>query len=248
MSPAIGLVALVALAASFEGELELQLRSSAGNGQVKVTLAPHAMRSDVEGTFLSRALKSTLLVRSDAPDVGVALDPVRKTWQRFSLAEAADAMRPQQSRSLRVERLGAARVLDFACERVRVSDGPGFVAEYWIARDALLDDGLAAVVNRAAKQPASVEAALWQAGLKGLVLKLEQQSGADRVSLELVKATSRRAGAEAFEIPAGFREVASALGPGASLRQVARFESLSEAEKKALSQRLRENAQRSPAR
>lgn len=243
MSPALALVAL-SLTAAFEGELQLQVVATAGNATVKLTLSPKGLRSDIEGQFSKRALRSTLLVHVDAPDVGLALDPVKRTVQRFSLAEAAEATRPQRSIDWRVERLGRARVLDFECERVRVSAGPSFVAEYWVSTEPLVEGGLASIINRAGKQPASVEAALRAAGLRGLVLKMEQQNGPERVSMTLTAATSKSVPAELLKVPDDYKAIGGALGPGASLQQVAQFNTLTEEQKKALTLKLRENARR----
>lgn len=235
---------LLTLSAAFEGELQMRLESPSGGGNVTLTLSSRGLRSDVEAAFQRRTLRSTLLVKVEEPDVGLALDPVRKTYQRFSLASASEAMRPQQSKAFVVEKLGVEKVSRFDCQHVRVADGQGFVAHYWVSAEVLGDDALARLVNRAAKQPASVEAALRGAGVHGLVLKLEQKSGAEEVRLELKNAISKSVPASAFEVPAGYQLTGGSVGPGASLQQIAGFNKLSPEQQKALAQRMRENVER----
>lgn len=244
---ALALLLLAATASpppGFEGELTLKLESGAGPGTVVLSLSPRGLRADVEAQFSKKTFRSSLIARTAEPDWGLALDPVRKTVQRFSLAGASEALRPQQSKVLEVVKLGRESVLDFACEHVRVTDGAGFVAEYWVSAQVLGDPSLAALVNRSAKQPASVEAALAGAGVHGLVLKMEQQNGADRVRLVLTQAISKSVPAAALEVPSDYHLTAGALGPGASLAQVAGMKQLSPEQQRELAERLRENAKR----
>jgi Domain of unknown function (DUF4412) len=238
---ALLLVVLAAAPGTFEGELAFALTTQGGGGgTVMLSLSPRGLRSDVDGAFVGRRLKASVLVRAGEPDVGIALDPVKKTAQRFSLATASEAMRPQQSKVWRVEKLGTAKVLDFPCDHVRVADDGGFFAEYWVSNALVLEDGLAAMVNRAAKQPASVEAELRRAGIHGLVLKMVQHSGADTVTLELTRATPKLITAEVLALD-GYTETPGALGGSANLSQVAQFNQLSDEQKQAVTRQLQEN-------
>ena len=234
-------LAMLAATPGFEGELQMRLNTQMGDGQVTLTLSPRGLRSDLEGAFMKQVFKTSMVVKASEPAIGVSLDPVRKTFQRFDLAQASEAMRPQQSKSWRVEKLGVSKVLDFPCEHVRVDDGQGFVAEYWVSTQMVKDPTLAGIVNRAAKQPASVESELQRVGVRGLVLKMEQENGADRISLELTRASSKVVGAAVFEVPADYQPTGSAIGPGASVQQLAAFNSLTAEQKQALSQKLRQN-------
>src|SRR5262249_777914 len=107
----IALVAALALGSTFEGELQMKLASPGVTGKVAFTISPRGLRTGLEAELARRPLRTTVLVRVAEPEVGLALDPVRKTVQRVDLAAAADALGPRASRSLRVERLGREKVL-----------------------------------------------------------------------------------------------------------------------------------------
>jgi hypothetical protein len=238
------LLAALVLAAPFEGELQLQLSSPGATGVVTLSISPRGLRSDAAIDLAKRQMRTTVLVRPAEPEVGLALDPVRKTVQRLSLAQASDALRPQPSTAYRVERLGREKVLSFDCDHVRVSDGAGLDAEYWLSRDVLGDDALAGIVNRLTKQPASLEAALNAAGVGGLALKLQQRTPSGPVRFELTSATSKPVPASAFEVPAGFTQIGGAVTDAATMRELAQLAQLSDEQKRALLERLRDNYER----
>ncbi|MFZ5439292.1 MAG: DUF4412 domain-containing protein [Myxococcota bacterium] len=230
---AVIVLGVLAGAPSFEGLVDLELRSAGGNGALHLAVSRRGLRGDLAVPMLGKTFRTQYLVSANEPDTIIGLDPVRRTSQRLPLTVASGAYQPRTSRALSAERVGRETVQGIACERVRVT-GPDFAGEYWVATTLLPDARWAQAMRVASRQGASVDDALARLGVTGLVLKMSVRTPAGETSLVPVKVEARALAPELFSVPADFRPVDARLAQALDPSTLAHLQELPVAQREAV--------------
>ncbi len=210
--------ALPALAAEFEGVLEMKIvtdsNAKAGwtGGTVRILVGPAGMRSELVAQTTGQPFQMVSLVRAAEPKVTYTLDAANKTYQKFdnaTVAESAEGGPPT------LKRLGTEKLLGRTVEHVLLtSAAKGKEEELWIDTSLIPPARFVSAFDRSGGD--DWWGALQKAGLQGLPLKMVFRSttpGSSGTTVEALRIEAKHLPASTFEIPAGYHEAKGPLAP-----------------------------------
>ncbi|MGO9829022.1 MAG: DUF4412 domain-containing protein [Myxococcaceae bacterium] len=209
------LTALPALAAEFEGVLEMKIVTDATakagwtGGTVRIFVSKAGLRSELSAQTAAKPFQMVSLVRASEPNVTYTLDAANKTYQKFDNASPAEA---SGSAPATLKRLGTATLLGRPVQHVLLtSAAKGKEEELWIDTSLVPPARFVSAFDRNGGD--DWWSALKAAGLQGLPLKMVFRSttkGSPETGVEALKVEPKHLPDSTFEIPAGYRE---AKGP-----------------------------------
>lgn len=188
------LVSLLA-AAPFEGVVHMKVKTSLGEGTVKVSVAPVGIRSDGNLRLGERDLKTTVVVRADEPQSSYFFDATGNTWTKQPDTELKGDG-PYTARKLAPE-----KVAGILCQHVVLTDKNGGEIEYWTTRQLVTNEKQAAMLALAQKTPTDVAEALKSVDALGFVLKMQsKRKGKMDLSLLTERIERKKLAAKLFSV------------------------------------------------
>jgi hypothetical protein len=208
------LPALPALAAEFEGVLEMKIltdptaKGGWTGGTVRIFVGKAGMRSELVAQTGKQPFQLISLVRASEPTVTYTLDEANKTYQKLDNGSGDKPTGDVPS----VKRLGKEKLLGRTVEHVLLTSASrGRVEELWIDTSLVPPSRFVAAFERDGGD--DWWSALRAAGLEGIPLKMafrSTQPGSKETGVEATSVEAKRLPASTFELPAGYHE---AKGP-----------------------------------
>lgn len=199
---------LVCLAAStavaqFEGTLDMKLSSAKANGMMKISISKSgSSRNEVEmkSPEVPAPIKMTMLVKAATPNVVYMINDKKKSYSEIDTKEAAS--RVQNTETYTVKKLGTEKLMGYSCEHVQLTGSNGTTSEMWNTREFLNYDTFRKMQQNMGDD--NLNKALKDANADGMPLKVVQQSGDEKVTMEVTKVDKKSLSAALFEVPSGY--------------------------------------------
>jgi hypothetical protein len=200
--------------AQMEGEIDMTMATTRGNGTVKIFISKVGWRNEIDMRTPQMPIKMTMMGKLDNPDTAYSINDERKTYTEVDLKknrEMASQYGGQKSDvTYTVKYLSTDTLIGYACKHVLVTSSTGQEVELSTSK-RLFDMNLLKRMQRGGNRGGGIagsddgmQAALKQAGAEGFPMKTVVTKGDDAVTMEVVKVDKTPPVASLFEIPAGY--------------------------------------------
>jgi len=195
----------------FIGKIEMNLESPQGSGEIAFTFGKHAERMDMQITppQLSSAIKTSMILKHDSPDLAHVLMDATKSYMIIDLKKAtamAGGISVDENYDIQV--IGQDKVQGYRCQHVKVT-GNATDLELWLSPEILDFETFRRLQSQNPKMSNSALAdALKKAGADGFPIRMLQTMNGQKIKMELRKVERKKAiAASVFEIPASYQKI-----------------------------------------
>ncbi|ACF12557.1 conserved hypothetical protein [Chloroherpeton thalassium ATCC 35110] len=196
--------------AQFVGEIQMELVSPQGNGQMTFIFGSQAERMDMLITppQFSAPMKTSMILKHENPDEAYILMDATKSYMVLDLKKAAavtGGLNVDEEYDVKV--IGKEKIRGYQCQHVKIT-GATTDMDLWLSSEILDFDTFRRLQSQNPKMSNSALAdALHKSGADGFPVKMLQQVNGQTVKMELVKAEKKAIPASAFSIPKDYQQM-----------------------------------------
>jgi hypothetical protein len=219
--------------AQFEGVADFKVSTNSGKGEaipatgkISVTATAYRMEMETDVSKISRGksgraadapqrIKMTMFGKVAEPDKLTMIDDANKTYSVWDLKKMRGQMKDADGPTYTVIRKGTDTVAGLSCQRAELVSTAGTVIDVCVAREFAVSGDWLAALGRRQRENTSWMSALRDTGLAGFPVRysVRQKNTAEPfVTMEVTRVVKGPVSGALFEVPAGYKETAFAMG------------------------------------
>lgn len=209
---ALQLLAIDAFA-QFEGVIKMKMSSKQASGDMIFSLSDKGQRMDADMTVpqMKEPSKSSIITRKGEPDVIYMLMHANKSYMKMAKQKNEAAAGEKEQKKYTVKNLGKEKVAGYMCQHVKVT-GEDMDMDMWTTKEFVDFYTFQKMQDKNSKMANSaLYTELKKADADGFPVKIVQNKGDDKMTMELVSVTKQSIPASTFEIPAGYNDMSSMM-------------------------------------
>jgi hypothetical protein len=227
------LAGTAAARAQFEGVADFKVTTNTGKGEavpaigkISVTRSAYRMEMETDVSKISRGktgraadapqrIKMTMFGKVAEPDKLYMIDDANKTYSVWDLKKMRGEMKDAARATYTVTKQGTDTVAGLACQKAQLTSSTGTVIDVCVAKDFAVSGDWLAALGRRQRENTSWMSVLRDNGLSGFPVRysVRQKGAADPfVTMEVTRVAKGSVPETLFEVPAGYKETAFAMG------------------------------------
>ncbi|NTV45624.1 MAG: DUF4412 domain-containing protein [Chlorobiales bacterium] len=198
--------------AQFEGVIKMKMSSKQASGDMIFSLSEKGQRMDADMTIpqMKEPSKSSVITRKGEPDVVYLLMHSNKSYMKMT-KQKNDAAAENDQKKYTVKNLGKEKVAGYMCQHVKVT-GEDMDMDMWTTKEFVDFYTFQKMQDKNSKMANSaLYTELKKAGADGFPVKMIQNKGEDKMTMEVVSVTKQSIPASAFDIPAGYNDMSAMM-------------------------------------
>lgn len=226
------LAGTAAARAQFEGVVDFKVMTNSGKreavpatGKISITRAAYRMEMETDVSKISKGrtgraadapqrIKMTMFGKVAEPDKLTMIDDANKTYSVWDLKKMRGELKDTTT-TYTIVKQGSDTVAGLACQKAELAASTGTVIDVCVAKDFAVSSDWLAALGRRQRENTSWITTLRDNGLAGFPVRYSvRQKGATEaiMTMEVTRVAKGPVPETLFEVPAGYKETAFAMG------------------------------------